>query len=128
MEPSPLAILERAELAARGRRLTATAEAERIVAAAAERATVIEAGVPDRIASALADLRRVHDMRAAAEVEAIERDLAALEAEADRPDDLGAFDAAVRLVVAAVLGEDTDSRRTESAARVTAATATGGGR
>jgi hypothetical protein len=105
MDLSPLAILERAELAARERRLAAAAEAERILAAAAERAGLIEAELPDRIAAAVAELRRAQDERATVELDRIERELADLEAESGRPTTKGAFRAAVDLVVAAVLGE-----------------------
>jgi hypothetical protein len=126
MDASPLAILERAELAARERRLAATAEAEHILAAAAERAAAIEAAVPDRIAAALADLRRTHAERAAAEVQAIERELASLGA-TPLPGRDDAFSAAVELVVAAVLGERDTGATAESIPPSPVATAPGGG-
>jgi hypothetical protein len=104
METAPLATLERAELAAREKRLAASAEADRIMADATERATAIATGVPDRIMAALAELRHAHDERAAREIAGIERELAALET-ASGSDGDGAFATAVDLVVAAVLGE-----------------------
>ena len=97
--------LERVELAARERRLTAESEAERVGAAAAATVTEIESAVPARVASALAELRAGYLERAAAEVASIERALLARDepvaSEAGRPN----LDAAVGLVVAAVLAE-----------------------
>jgi hypothetical protein len=110
MDPSPLVILERAELAARERRLAAATEAESILAAAAERVAAIEAETPDRIASALGDLRSHHEKHASAEVVAIQRDLAALEARPTRRSTEAEVAAAVDLVVAAVLGEERTDR------------------
>lgn len=105
MDSSPLAILERAELAARERRLAANAEAEEILAAAGLRVAAIEAETPDRVAAALADLRLRHDERADAEVRAIEQELAELTASPARVEQETATATAVELVVAAVLGE-----------------------
>jgi hypothetical protein len=104
MDLAPLATLERAELAAREQRLGAAAEADRIIAAATDRAAAIAAGVPDRIAAAVAELRRAYDERARHEIEQIERELAMLEATPQTTAD-PAFAAAVELVVRAVLGE-----------------------
>jgi hypothetical protein len=115
MAGSSLIVLEGAELAARERRLAAVAEAERIVAAATERAAAIEAAIPGQVEAALADRRREHEVRAASAVAAIEAELADLERAVARPDleragprgaaTDPAFEAAVALVVAAVLGE-----------------------
>ncbi len=130
VEGSILARLERAELAARERRLAAEAEAERILEAAGATVGGIDAGVPARIATALAELRARHIRRAHDEVAAIEAELAELELNvgnrpqqedwpvdsgpaeapvdsgpAEAPIDHGAFESAVQLVVAAVLGE-----------------------
>jgi hypothetical protein len=101
-----LAALEQAELAARERRLAAVAEAERIVAAATERARAIEDAIPSRADAARADRRREHEDRAARDVAAIEAELADLEREAAHgAAPAPAFEDAVALVVAAVLGE-----------------------
>lgn len=108
MDQSPLAILERAELAARERRLTASAEADRILAAADERVVAVEAAIPGRIQAALDGLRAAHDERAAAEVRVIDEELRALEAATPRGGSDRASAAAVDLVVAAVLGERPD--------------------
>lgn len=103
--------LEQVERDARERRLAAESEAERIRAEAAAAAAEITAGVPARIASALADLRARHLAEAEAEVSAIEQRLAA----DGRPG--GGIpaggpptvtDAAVELLVGAVLAEGSD--------------------
>jgi hypothetical protein len=99
--------LERVELAARERRLTAETEAERIGAAAAAAVTAIEAAVPERVTAALTAMRSGYLERAAAEVASIERELAARDEPAGSRTG-GAppnVDAAVELVVAAVLAE-----------------------
>lgn len=108
-----VAELERVELAARERRLTAAAEADRILAEAATAVAAIDAGVDARIESSLRDLRAAYLARADAEVAGIE---AALDepAAGDRTDDGGearsdagtaGFEAAVERLVRAVLGE-----------------------
>jgi hypothetical protein len=110
MDDGPLAVLERAELAARERRLAAVSEAERIRAAADEVAARIDADMPGRIQSAVEALRLRHDTRAAVEIAEIERDLAALAG--DEPDAQGnggaadpGLSAAAALIVAGVLAE-----------------------
>jgi hypothetical protein len=111
MDGSGLAALERAELVARERRLTAMAEAERIVGAATERASAIEAALPERIAAALAARRDEHRERTAAAIAAIDEELAEFERRAVPPGPSDpAFERAVELVVAAVLGEDRQER------------------
>lgn len=115
MDLSPLAILERAELAAREQRLAATAEAEEILAAAELRAAAIEAETPDRVAAALQDVRHRHDERADAEVRAIEQKIADLPALPARGGQDPAFAAAVEVVVAAVLGEGASGAAARSA-------------
>lgn len=129
MDPSPLAVLERAELAARERRLAAGAEAERMLADAAARVASIESETPDRVASALGNLRSTHESRASAEVVAIERELASLDARPRRPGTDAAFTAAVELVVAAVLGEAQreDPERPARELAAASATTTSGG-
>lgn len=103
---SVLARLERAEQAARERRLSAEAEAERELEAAARTAAEIEAGAPARVAAALATLREDHLRRARDEIATIEAELAALEGRgADGPEERERFGQAVEHVVAAVLGE-----------------------
>lgn len=103
---SVLARLERAEQAARERRLSAEAEAERELEAAARTVGKMEAGAPARIAAALAALREDHLRRARDEIATIEAELSALEAGgAGRPRERERFGQAVEQVVAAVLGE-----------------------
>ena len=103
---SVLARLERAEQAARERRLSAEAEAERELEAAARTVAEIEAGAPARIAATLAALREDRLRRARDEIATIEAELAALEGrEADGPAERERFGQAVERVVAAVLGE-----------------------
>lgn len=105
-EVSVLARLERAEQAARERRLSAEAEAERKLEAAARTVGEIEAGAPARIAGALAALREDQLRRARDEIATIEAELSALEAGgAGRPTERERFGQAVEQVVAAVLGE-----------------------
>jgi hypothetical protein len=114
MDDGPLAVLERAELAARERRLAAVSEAERIRAAADEVAARIDADVPGRIASAVEALRLRHDTRATVEIAEIERELATLAGDearssgADGDADAG-LSAAASLIVAGVLGETTEA-------------------
>lgn len=105
-----IAELERAELAAREARLAAESEAEGIGQEAMARVRAIEAGVDLRIATALAECRRAHLERAAAEVAAIDAELDGLERRGRSSSLLAgaptaAFEEAVATVVAAVLGE-----------------------
>ena len=112
MDDGPLAVLERAELAARERRLAAVSEAERIRAAADEVAARIAADVPGRIASAVEALRLRHDMRATMEIAQIERELAALDGDepgAHGDDDDDGLTAAADLIVAGVLAETAEA-------------------
>ena len=103
---SVLVTLERAEQAARERRLSADAEAERELEAAARTVAEFEAGTPARIATALAALREDHLRRARAEIATVEAELAALEGRgADGPEERERFGQAVERVVSAVLGE-----------------------
>lgn len=116
MRQSALIGLERAELAARERRLAASAEAERRVAAAHAEAGRIRDGIDAEVRSALEARRREHDDRAAAEIAAIEAEIAALGDDGgagdragdgtDRPSQADPAEArAVGLVVSVVLGE-----------------------
>ncbi len=105
MDRSPFAVLERAELAARECRLTAAAEAEAIVAAARRHAEEIEAALPEEVTEALASLRSEHAQRSDAEIAAAEADLAALGIGEGRPGPDPALDAAIEVIVRAVLGE-----------------------
>lgn len=114
MEPSALLLLERAERAARERRLAAGLEAERRIVAAGAEAARIERDAEVEAAAAADRARR--EVSAAAD-----REIAALEAgatEAFRP----AEDALARaraFVVAALLGEvgpEADGLRTTSSA------------
>ena len=112
MDDGPLAVLERAELAARERRLAAVSEADRIRAAADEVAVRIDADVPGRIKSAVEALRLRHDTRATVEIAEIERELAALagdEPGAQDDDEHAGLSAAASLVIAGVLGETAEA-------------------
>jgi hypothetical protein len=112
MDDGPLAVLERAELAARERRLAAVSEADRIRAAADEVAVRIEADLPGRIASAVEALRLRHDTRATVEIAEIERELAALAERSAREhaEDVDpGLNAAASLVVAGVLAETAEA-------------------
>ena len=114
MDDGPLAVLERAELAARERRLTAVSEAERIGTAADEVAARIGADVPGRIESAVEALRLRHDTRATVEMAEIERELAALvrgepAAHDDAAHDDAGLSAAASLIVAGVLAETVEA-------------------
>jgi hypothetical protein len=103
--------LEQVERDARERRLAAESEAERLRAAAAATAAEITAGIPDRIAAALADLRARHLAEAESEVATIEQRLVTDGiAEAEEPDGGSptVTDAAVELLVGAVLAEGSD--------------------
>lgn len=105
-EASLIAELERAELAARERRLAAEVQADRLLEAACASVREIEAGVGARVADALAGLRRTHLEQAEAEVKTVEAELARLQACPEhgggRP---ATFDGAVEHIVAAVLAE-----------------------
>lgn len=104
MERPILLELERAELAARERRLAAEAEAERLVLAARAAADEIEAGTEAEIERAIEERRRALDESAAREIAETERATAAL-AEG-RAGEVGEHDRrAVELVVACVLAE-----------------------
>ncbi len=102
MAGSVLVELERAELAARERRLAAATAAEARIAVATEEAARIRAGIDAAVDEALATRRREHLERATAQVAAIEAEIAALDA---RDEGGGERDAAVELVTASVLGE-----------------------
>ena len=108
MDTAILLELERAELAARERRLAGEAEAERIVADARARAARIERRVPARIARALTQRQRRHEAAAhelIADLEASIAELSAVAASTEREPD-AVRDAAVAVVVAAILGEE----------------------
>lgn len=104
---SLLGELERAELAARERRLAAESEADAIRTGAADSVAEIEAALPARIAAALAESRARHEAAADAEI-------AALDARPSRGTGTGAgaealpeatIGRAAELLMAAVLGE-----------------------
>jgi vacuolar-type H+-ATPase subunit H len=100
METSALVVLERAERAARERRLTAGLEAERRIAAARAEVARIERDAETEAAAVAAVVRQ-------AVLEAADREIAALEAGttgASRPTE-DALVAARTFVVAALLGE-----------------------
>ncbi|HEX6129778.1 MAG TPA: hypothetical protein VF071_12220 [Candidatus Limnocylindria bacterium] len=105
MEGTILLELERAELAARERRLRAEGEAEEELARAREGAARISAGVDRAIGEAIEARRRALDAEARGEIEALERELAELEGEPGVDRDRVAFRRAVELVVASVLAE-----------------------
>jgi hypothetical protein len=96
--------LERAELAARERRLAAENEAETILARAGATVAELETALPARKATALAESRARHDVAADAEIQAIEMSLAA-ELPGVAPA-AATIRMAAELLVAAVLGED----------------------
>lgn len=109
MDVSILIALERAELAARERRLAAEAEAEGILEAARVEARAIEAGVESGVAAALAELRAGLIGRAREEAAGVEAEIEALAGSngteaADRAA-RARFEQAVARIVAAVLGE-----------------------
>ena len=104
MGDTPFTVLERVELAAREQRLTAEAEAEAILAEARNRAAAIEAHLPERVDATVREVRARQAQSAAREIAAIEAELVAV----DQPavgESGDAMEAAVRLIVAAVLGE-----------------------
>jgi hypothetical protein len=96
--------LERAELAARERRLAAENEAETILGRAVATVAELDAAVPARISTALAESRARHDVAADAEIQAIEMSLAA-ELPGVAPA-AATIRMAAELLVAAVLDED----------------------
>ena len=99
--------LERVELEARERRLTAASEADRIRTAALATAGEITASVPGRVTEALAKLRARHVDAAEAEVAAINARLDAAPVPSGRAPASPVADPAVELLVAAVLAEPT---------------------
>lgn len=105
MERPILLELERAELAARERRLAAEAEAERLVSAARQSATALRADAPAAIAEATTARRRELAEAADREIVELEREMAALGTAADAAPDEEARRRAVELVVAMVLAE-----------------------
>ena len=111
-ESEILAKLERAELAARERRLEAQATADRILDDARLSAERLRAGAEARIAAELEAFRRRTLGEAAREVAEIEAAIAALDRQRGpegrgpaAPDHGPGFERAVEAVVAAVLGE-----------------------
>lgn len=102
--------LERAELQARERRLSAQSEADRIRAAAQATAGDISASVPARITAALAELRAQHVAAADAEVAVADARLDAASTPSGQEAEYPVADAAVELLVAAVLAEPTAKR------------------
>jgi vacuolar-type H+-ATPase subunit H len=105
-EASVLAALEKAEMAARERRLAVSSEAEGIVSAARQRAATISSQAGRRIADALDELRGAAEAEADAATEEIERLAAGRSAAGTAPADAdAAFEHAVAIVVAHVLGE-----------------------
>jgi hypothetical protein len=108
--------LERVELEARERRLTAASEADRIRTAALATAGEITAGVPERVAAALAKLRARQVDAAEVEVAAINAHLDSAPARSRPGPALPVADAAVDLLVAAVLAEPTAKTAADSTA------------
>ena len=105
-EATVLAALERAELAARERRLAASTEAERIATSGRERASAVSLRADARVADALDGLRNEAESGADRAVEALEREAAErAQARTTSSDGDPAFDRAVELVVASILGE-----------------------
>jgi hypothetical protein len=105
MGPSILLELERAELIARERRLTAEAEAEGLVAAARARSAEIGSGADRAIAETIGRRTKILRATASREERRIEREIAALDREPTGGGDDASFREAVALVVAMVLGE-----------------------
>ncbi len=101
-----LAELERAELLARERRLSAAAEAEAIVARAAVQVAEIESSAGERVAAAIATLRSEHLEHAERQIASMADELAQLEAHREHIVRDSRFEAAVESIVAAVLGEE----------------------
>lgn len=105
MQSAILLELERAELAARERRLRAEAEAERLLSDARAQAEALEAGGDEAIREALASRRRELEAEADRAIAAIEAELAALTAAPTTGGSDPAFSRAVDLVIGAVLAE-----------------------
>lgn len=105
-QSSDLVLLEQAELAAREQRLSASAEADAIVASGRERAAAILAAADTRVADALQGLRERLTAEADEVIATLERDAQA-RARTQQGSPLAdpAVAQAVDLVVAAVLGE-----------------------
>jgi len=105
-EATVLAALERAEMAARERRLAASTEAERIAFSGRERTSAISAHAEARVADALETLRKQAESEADSAIEALELEAASwTRARARSSDDDPVFEQATELVVALVLGE-----------------------
>jgi len=104
-EAAVVAALERAELAARERRLAAQADADRILADAAATVAAIRAGTARRVEAALTSLREGHLEAAAADVAAIEAELAVVDAGVRDGVAHARVEAAIDEVVGAVLAE-----------------------
>lgn len=113
-EASVLAALERAEMAARERRLAASHKAEGIVAAARERATTISARADQRVDQVLGELRRVTEVQADAAIEDLERRATTPSGQGSSPRRADPnVEQAVATVVAHVLGEAIPERDDE---------------
>jgi vacuolar-type H+-ATPase subunit H len=107
MDTSILLELERAELAARERRLAAEAQAERMLAEAQSEAHMLGAGVARRIEHVLAERREQHRVETRGEVDAIHAAMAGLGTANRGATDMDpAVERAVELVVEHVLGEE----------------------
>lgn len=104
MERPILLELERAELAARERRLAAEAEAEQLLLAARGAVTAIEAGTAEMVARAIDERRRALLDAAEREVAEIEAEIATREQSPETDTD-ARHRRAVALVVARVLAE-----------------------
>lgn len=116
-DASVLDALERAEMAARERRLAASSEAEDIVSAAQQRASVITAGVGRCVDETLDELRHATEVEADAVIADLERVAAGRGGVGPGATHVDpAFEHAVAVVVAHVLGEGssepTDGERT----------------
>lgn len=106
MTTSLLAELEQVELESRARRLAAETEADRRLAVAQATAEETTASGWREVESALAALRARYRDGADAEIAAADAELATLEGLAGERQDAGPeFEAAVAMIVAAVLGE-----------------------
>jgi len=116
-EATVLATLERAEMAARERRLAASTEAERIATVGRERASAITSRAERRVADALEALRKEAASGADRAIEALQREAAKRAGASAGPTDADpAFDGAVDLVVASILGEGRSPHGDEDAA------------
>ena len=100
------AALERAEMAARERRLVASSEAERITTAARAEVAQILAGADPRIDDAIERLRHTAEAEADAAIEELQREAFDRIGDQHRSsDDDPVFERAVAMVVAHVLGD-----------------------